>query len=436
MRRSLLVQEQRPGSLELIEVDRVAPRRRIPWIGLMVGVCIALAAAAWVAAPWYVYAKILPEVMARYGLTIEFDRRALSIAGGAQLHDVRFLDGDEVVLAAKRMNVRISLRALYGGRTIVERLVFDDPVLHSRIDANGYTNIGRILERPKKRPGAPQRPATWWREVVIRGGTVEFHDRVRGVRLRITDIESEVLDLQTGDGESQDRFGQITLDADLEQPDHEPAPLSIVHWTTSTTTAKPTFIAHAALTGIDLDAFPVYVDAKYRASYGVDHLDLVVSLDVRDGVIRRGAAVATSPERKRPLTLLFGGPFDDPILDRSGQLTALWELPFARLGRLGDVTVETGNAVVAGAVGVVKELSRGDPFAAGGAAVDGVEGGVSALGSNALDAVEDVGRALGLVEPEKPRDVAAVHAHQRDLFLAARRTAAQGFSRAQSDPSP
>jgi hypothetical protein len=413
----------------------VASRKQLSWIGWALGGCCVLAAAAWLATPWYVYAKILPDVMARYGLTIAAERRDLSIAAGAQLHEVRFLDGDEVVLAAKRMNMRVSLRALYGGRTIVERLVFDDPVLHTRIDANGNTNIGRILARPQRRPGEPRRPATLWREVVVHSGTVELHDRVRGVRLRITDVESEVLDLQTGGGESQDRFGQITLDANLEQTNHEPAPLSIVHWTTSATTLQPTFIAHAALSGIDLDSFPAYVDAGYRASYGVDELDLVVSLDVRDGVIRRGAAVATSPERKRPLTLLFGGPFDDPILDRSGQLAALWELPFARLGRLGDLTVETGSAVVAGAVEVVEELARGDPFAAGGAAVDGVEGGVSALGSHALDAVEDVGRALGLVEPEKPRDVAAVHAHQRKLFLAARRAAAQSRSRAHPDPS-
>src|SRR5688572_8518763 len=243
-------------------MDRVAPRRQFPWIGWVLGVCIALAAAAWLATPWYVYAKLLPDVIGRYGLTIAADRRDLWIAGGAQLHDVRFLDGDEVVLAAKRMNVRISLRAFYGGRTIVERLVFDDPVLHTRLGANGYTNVGKILARPKRQPGARQRPATLWREIVAHRGTIEFHDRERGVRLRLVDVESEVLDLQTGGGESQDRFGQITVDANLEQLDHESAPLSIVHWTTSTTTSQPTFVAHAALSGIELDAFPAYVDAK------------------------------------------------------------------------------------------------------------------------------------------------------------------------------
>ena len=411
-------------------------RKPFLWIGWTLGASAILAAAAWLATPWYVYAKILPDLMARYGLTMAADRQDLWVAGGADFHDVRFLDGDEVVLTAKRMNVRISLRALYGGRTIVERLVFDDPVLHARIDANGYTNVGKILERPRTRPPGAKRPATLWKEVVVHRGTVECDDRARGVTLRIVDIESAVLDLQTGSGESQDRFGQITIDAKLEQPKHEPAALSIVHWTTSTTTRKPTFIAHVALTGIDLDSFPAYVDATYRAGFGVDHLDLVVSMDVRDGIIHRGAAVATSPERKRPLTLLFGGPFDEPVLDRSGQLTALWDLPFARLGRLGDLTLETGSAVVGSAVEVTEELAHGDPFGAGGAAVEGVGGGVSALGSNALDAVEDVGRALGLVEPEKPRDVTAVHAHQRDLFLAARRGAAQTWSSAHSVDPP
>jgi hypothetical protein len=412
----------------LTEASPSRSRKRFSWIAWTLGASAALAAAAWLATPWYVYAKILPDLMAGYGLTMAADRRDLWIAGGADIHDVQFLDGDEVVLTAKRMNVKISLRALYGGRTVVERLVFDDPVLHARIDANGYTNVGKILERPRTRPQAKKRPATLWKEVVVHRGTFECDDRVRGVRLRIMDIESAVIDLQTGSGESQDRFGQITIDANLEQPKYKAAPLSIVHWTTSTTTSEPTFIAHAALTGIDLDSFPAYVDATYRASFGVDHLDLVVSMDVRDGIIRLGAAVATSPERKRPLTLLFGGPFDDPVLDRAGQLTALWDLPFARLGRLGDVTFETGSAVVSSAVEVIEELAHGDPFSAGGAAVEGVDGGVSALGSNAVDAVEDIGRALGLVEPEKPRDVTAVHAHQRDLFLAARREAAQAWS--------
>ena len=207
-----------------------------------------------------------------------------------------------------------------------------------------------------------------------------------------------------------------------------------MHWTTSSLSTEPTFVAHAALTGIDLDSFPAYVDATHRASLGVDHLDLVVSMDVREGIIRRGAAVATSPERKRALTLLFGGRFDDPVLDRSSQLVALWDLPFARLGHVGDVTWETGSAVVGGAVGVVEGLVRGDPLGAGEAAAEGVGGGVQALASNALDAVEGIGRALGLVAQEESRDAAALHAHRRELFRAARREATQTWSSAHPAP--
>jgi hypothetical protein len=171
--------------------------------------------------------------------------------------------------------------------------------------------------------------------VLFHRGTVECDDRARGVKLRIVDLEATVLDVQTGSGEAQDRFGQITIDANLEQPTSKPAPLAIVHWTTSSGSTE-SFVAHAALTGIDLDSFPAYVDATHRASLGVDHLDLVVSMDVREGIIRRGAAVAVSPERKRPLTLVFGGPFDDPVFDPSSRLIALLELPFSRIGRLGD----------------------------------------------------------------------------------------------------
>jgi hypothetical protein len=411
--------------------------KRLRWVRWVLGACAvlaALAAAGWLAMPWYVRTTLLPDLWAQYGLTMTAERHELSIAdGGVDLHGVRILDGDEEVLIARRMEARISLRGLYEGRTIVERLVFDAPRVHARLEADGRTNVGKILERPRVDPQVALRPATLWEEVRVHEGTLEFDDRGRSVVLRIVDIEAAFLDVVTGSGERRDRFGQISIDANLEQPSGNPAPLAIVHWTTPSGHTEPTFVAHAALTGIDLDSFPVYVDATQRASLGVDHLDLVVSMDVREGIIRRGAAVATSPERRRPLTLLFGGPFDAPVLDRSSQLVALLELPFARLSRVGDVLWETGSTVVGGAIGVVEGIVRGDLLGAGGSAVKGLGGGLLALGSNALDAVEDIGRALGLVAEEQARDPTAIHAHQRALFLAARDQAAQAWSRAHAD---
>jgi hypothetical protein len=341
---------------------------------------------------------------------------------------VRVLDGEEEVLTAKRAELRVSLRGLYEGRTVFERVVLDEPVVHVRLGAEGRTNVVEILQRRRHSQGAP-RPATLWKEALVHGGTVEWNDRARGMRLRILDIEAAVLDMETGRGERQDRFGQISIDAKLEQSSQQPAPLSIIYWSTFSDSAGRTFVAHAALTGIDLDSFPGYVDAAQRASLGVDHLDLVVSMDVREGIIRRGAAVAISPERRRPLTLLFGGPLDDPIFDRSSRLMALWELPFSRLGRVGDVVWETGGAVVGGAVGVIEGLLHGDLLGAGESAAGGVGGGVLALGSNALDALEALGRKLGLVEEEEARDIPKIHAHHRALFLTARREAAEAWSR-------
>ena len=414
-------------------------RKQLRRVGWTLSACLVLAAAAWFAAPWYVRVRVLPDLWARYGLKMAAERQDLSIAGGtADLHRVRLLDGDDEVLTAERMEVRISLRGLYHGRTIVERLVFDDPVLHARIDADGRTNVEKILERPKlasqaAEPQAVKRPATLWEEVLVHRGTVEYHDRARGVKLRIVDFEAALVDVQTGSGESQDRFGQITIDAKLEQPNEKPAPLTIVHWSTPSAGAEPTFVAHAALTGVDLDSFPAYVDAIHRASLGVDQLDLVVSMDVREGIIRRGAVVATSPERDRPLTLLFSGRFGDPVLDRSSQLLALWDLPFARLGHVGDVAWETGSAVAGGAVDVIEELVRGNPLGAAGARPEGGDGGVQSLASTALDALESIGRALGLAEKEQGRDATALHAHQRSLFVAARREAAQTWSTTRSD---
>jgi hypothetical protein len=156
-------------------------------------------------------------------------------------------------------------------------------------------------------------------------------------------------------------------------------------------------------------------------------------MEVREGIIRRGAAVAISPERTRPLTLLFGGQCDDPVFDRRSKLIALLELPFSRLGRVGDVVWETGSAVVGGVVGVIEGVVHGDLLGAGESAVGGVRGGVFAFGSNTLDALEEVGRALGLVAQEEARDTTAIHDRHRGLFLAARDEAAQEWSRAHSD---
>ena len=158
--------------------------KRSWWVRGALGACAvlaAIAAATWLATPWYVRNRLLPDLWAQYGLTMTAERQDLSIADGtAELHGVRLLDGDEEVLTAKRMEVRVSLRGLYEGRTVVERLVFDDPVVHARLEADGRTNVGKILERRRHSQAAP-RPATLWKEVLVHGGTVECDDRARGV---------------------------------------------------------------------------------------------------------------------------------------------------------------------------------------------------------------------------------------------------------------
>lgn len=390
----------------------------------------AIAAGSWLAAPWYVRTSLLPGLWAQYGLTVAAERQHLSLADGTARYQTVLISQDqEALLAAKHMELQVSLRGLYEGRTVFERVVFDQPVLHARVGADGRTNVGTLLGSRPRAHGASRGSAALWEEILIHGGTFEWDDPAQEKRIRIVDIEATALAIQTGGGERRERFGEVTLDGNLEQR-ADPAPLSIVCWTISSADEGGTFVLHAALTGIDLDSFPGYVDATQRSRFGVDHLDLVVSMEVRDGVIRRGAAVAVSPERTRPLTLLFGGPIDDPVLDRSSRLAALLELPFSRLGRLGDVVWETGGAVVGGAVGVIDGVVHGDLVGAGGAAVGGVGGGALALGSNVLDALEALVRGLGLVAPGQARDVATIHAHHRASFLSARREAAEAWSRA------
>ena len=164
-------------------------RKRFRWVRWALGGCAVLAAAGWFATLWYVRTKLLPDLWAQYGLTMTAERQDLSIPDGtADLHGVRLLDADEEVLTAKRMELKISLRGLYEGRTIVERLVFDDPVVHARLEDDGRTNVGRILARPRTDPQAMMRPATLWEEVIVHRGIVECDDRPRGVRLRFVDI--------------------------------------------------------------------------------------------------------------------------------------------------------------------------------------------------------------------------------------------------------
>lgn len=94
-------------------------RKRFRWVRWVLAagaVLAALLAAGWLATPWYVRTKVLPDLWAQYGLTMTAEGQDLSIAAGAaDLHGARILDGDEAILTARRMEARISLRGLYEG---------------------------------------------------------------------------------------------------------------------------------------------------------------------------------------------------------------------------------------------------------------------------------------------------------------------------------
>ena len=61
-------------------------RKRFRWIRWAFGVCFVLAAASWLATPWYVRAKVLPDLWARYGLTMAAEPQDLSISGAPQTY--------------------------------------------------------------------------------------------------------------------------------------------------------------------------------------------------------------------------------------------------------------------------------------------------------------------------------------------------------------
>jgi ferric-dicitrate binding protein FerR (iron transport regulator) len=85
--------------------------RRARW-GLGAGaVLAAIAAAAWFATPWYVHTRLVPRLLAHYGLTVTAERRDVSIVeGAAEFHGVHVFDGKEEVLTAKAGNLFLYIR--------------------------------------------------------------------------------------------------------------------------------------------------------------------------------------------------------------------------------------------------------------------------------------------------------------------------------------
>ncbi|MCG3133999.1 MAG: hypothetical protein HMLKMBBP_01268 [Planctomycetes bacterium] len=384
---------------------------------------LVLVVAARVAAPWYVRTRMLPEEGRKRGLEVTADdvRLPLFVSGGAvEFEGLRVASpGGGEMLAATRARIDRGGGAPHD--VVLDLIELEGATLHVVVGSDGKTNLDALAGAdPVRGAGMGAGTSFLLRELRVADCAVVVHDPTRkpgAPSIDVRRIRGRAVNLQVGPATDARLAGEATFDADWTQPGGS-APVSVVAWARPDGPA-PTFTAHAVLTDLDLRAIPQYVDETKRALLGAERIDLVASMDVSKGVIREGAVVGRIPGRSEPLVAAFSGPLDAPVTDASGSLTALFELPFARLGTVGTVAWETGSSVVGGAVGFVKGLAGGDVAGAGGSILSGIGDAASALGRGAKDVAAALSSVFG-IEPKDARarrDVAAVHAAVRSSLV-------------------
>jgi hypothetical protein len=415
-------------------VTDAAPRRRrhlLRWSLLaLVAAAVALVAAAPLWLPWHVREHVMPAAAKRFGVRLE--TRAVTVTVDEcrlRIEGLRILDGADPVIEAQVVDVDVTWRTLVGGPVVIEAGVVEGAAVRISVDEEGVTNLEKLSDRGglSEPVGALSPPAAHVKRLEVRGGTVTVDDAPRDTSLVFRDVEGTMLDLQFHGRRDKELFGQLRVDATLEQPRRD-APLTVVAWETPTG-REPTFVGHAVLTGLDLTAIPAYVDDSARALLGADELDLLASLDVQEGVIERGGIVGVIPGRPEPLVARFGGRWDAPTIAMEDSLARVLELPFRRLGVPGALIWSSGRSITGGAIGLVEHTLALDPVGAGGAVVGGVRGVVEAVGKGVMDTLAVIGNVLGITgQHHSEREVEKLHAEIRQALLAERREAAREWA--------
>ena len=375
----------------------------------------------------------LQQVLAdRFGVQLEIDGVSISVMNGtAKFTGIRVKDGGRTMLEAAEARGSIAVRDLLDGRYDFRQLVLVRPVLHLEVEPSGRSNLRRILATPPKTPPTPGPPdLVVLRDLRIEQGRVEWNDAVTDpkvpLHLVFDDIEIALTELQVSGATATNCWGDVRADAVLRQPD-VPARLALVAWAAQQR-ERPTFVAHLALTGLDLRTLPQYVSATDRFALGSDFLHLTASLDVRDGAIALGAIVGEVAGTSTVLPLMVGGTTDAPVFDVNSKLATVMRVPLGRVGRVGEVAagaawsvlkggaggaadvgegvVGAGKSLAGGAGGAYEGITEGDPFGALKAAGGGVVGGVKSLGSGVVEGVKSIfgggssaAQALAGVEP-------------------------------------
>lgn len=409
-------------------------RRVIRWVAL--GLVVLVVAAFIVAELWlpsFVRGTLQRLLDNRFGVQLEIDSVSIDVLRGTgTLTGIRIRDGGRTLFEAAEARGSIGVRDVLAGRYDFGAITLVRPVVRVEVEPSGQTDLARILARPPKTPPSPGPPGVIvLRDARIEDGRFEFVDAVvdpaKPLRLVLDELAVTMTELQVSGTQVTDSWGDVRVNARLVQPDF-PGRLSVVAWVRPLA-AQPTFVAHMALTGLDLRALPQYVGSTERFALGSDVLHLTASFDARDGQIALGAIVAEVAGTSTVLPLRVGGTTDEPVFDEDSHLATLMSVPLGRIGRVGEVAVgaawsvvkgagsgvaELGGGVVGagqslagGATGTYEGLSHGDPFGAIRAAGGGLFGGAKSLGTGIVEGVKsifgggsDAAQALAGMAPE------------------------------------
>ncbi len=356
-----------------------------------------------------VWSRIAAAFHDTYGIDVAIDKLSISLINGrATVRGLRVTDGETLVLAAEEVQLAASIRDIVGGSYEFETLVVTRPVFYLAVEKGESTNIVRIFNRGKQSDGDAR--VVFFQDARVIDGRFELEDaqtdRKHPVKLVFKDVEVSIHDLQVFGEPRNSELGDLRVDALLEQK-HEPTRISLVGWAPPMG-GKLTIALHAAITGLDLEQLPQYVTSNTRSALGGDVIHLVATMLTTDGAIKKGAIKAEVVATDMNIPMRFGGTTSDIVFDKDSKLSALFHLPFARLGHIGDVAltstwgaardvgsgfIDAGASVVDGFKGTLGSMVRFeqiDPLGALQAAGGGVIGGVEALGEGFIDGTKRV----------------------------------------------
>jgi len=401
-----------------------------------------------------VWSRIASSLRDTYGLEIAVDSLSLSLFDGrATARGLQISDSGELVFAAEAVELSASLRDLIGNSFDFESLLVTRPFLHIVVEEGGGTNLARIRGRSVPSSAAPS--LVIFQEASIVEGRCRlddvWSDPKHPAQLSFEGIELRLRELQLSGKPRSSELGDIRLDARLAQTG-VPAQISLVGW------APPfgerlTIALHAAITGLDLAQLQPYLTKSTRSALGGDLLHLRGSMRTQDGEIEDGALVAQVVGTDTEYPLRFGGTSSQIVFDENSKLAALFHLPLARLGHLGDVAltstwgaasdlgsglVDAGSSLGDGVAKALDGMVRLDPLGALEAAGNGLLGGAQALGEGLATGADRVfgggadREARGREDAKQAQKFAQHHARLRREMLVAALESAKGSSGARA----